>query len=95
MVHTADVLRRQEQRVGRLIQRGIKAAPQYLIALAWFLQPLLHVAKDFTGQTNTMRIILQRIGAEIEAVHHRIHIESRTKTSIFVRVVSQLGLRGS
>src|SRR5262245_26968485 len=90
MVHTTYVLRSQEQRIGRLAESGIKAAPQYLITLAGFLQPLLHVAKDFTGQSDAMRIILQRVGAQIEAVHYWIHVESRTKTRIFISVVSQL-----
>src|ERR1044072_5144794 len=95
MVHAADILRRQNQTRARLAESRIEAAPQYLIALAGFLETLLHIAPDFAGQTDAMRIVFQRIATHIEAVDDRIHIESGSKTSIFVGVISQSWLGSS
>jgi hypothetical protein len=47
------------------------------------------------GQADSMRVILQRIGAQIETIDHRVHIEARTKTGIFIGVVSQLWFGGA
>src|SRR5688572_20664537 len=95
MIDATYILRRQEQRGTRLAQCAIEAATQHLISLTWFLEPLLHVVPDFLSKVDSMGVVLQRVGAEIETVNHRIHIEARTEAGVFVSVISKLGFSRS
>ncbi len=93
VIYAANVLRREEKRVARFSEGRSETAPEDLVALAGLLELLFDVRPNLLGQFNAVRVILQRIAAQVKAVHHGVHVKTGTKSCVFVSCVSQFGVR--